>query len=158
MMSDEHGSFLYSQKNFPIFQNLLFDSEREAKACPTGDIRLLEDSKTGLVYNAAFDPQRMDYDGGYQNEQAHSPMFQDHLEEVSDIIRRTLGKTNLVEVGCGKGYFLEMLSKNGFSITGFDPAYEGDNPCIKKQYFQHDTGMRADGLILRHVLEHIKIL
>lgn len=156
MAEIEHGRVLYTQRDFPIFQNRMYELESEARACPTGDIVLVEDQETGLVYNAAFEAARMDYDDHYQNEQACSPMFQAHLEGVSSIIQRTMGKSGLVEVGCGKGYFLEMLLKNGFDLTGFDPAYEGDNPRIKRQYFQHDAGMKAEGMILRHVLEHIE--
>jgi Methyltransferase domain/C-methyltransferase C-terminal domain len=61
----------------------------------------------------------------------------------------------LIEVGCGKGLFLEKLRSLGFRITGLDPTYEGDNPDIRREYFSPSLGMRADGLVLRHVLEHV---
>jgi hypothetical protein len=59
-------------------------------------------------------------------------------------------------VGCGKGYFLEQLQGLGFEITGLDPAYEGSNPSVIKEYFSPQIGLRADGIILRHVLEHVQ--
>lgn len=58
-------------------------------------------------------------------------------------------------MGCGKGYFLEHLCRQGFSVTGFDPTYEGSNPHIVKSYFEPATGLSADGAVLRHVLEHM---
>lgn len=62
----------------------------------------------------------------------------------------------IIEIGCGKGYFLEMLRKNGFDVTGFDPAYEGDNPYIVKDYYSDQySHLNADLIILRHTLEHI---
>ena len=61
----------------------------------------------------------------------------------------------LVEVGCGKGYFLELLLQQGFDVTGFDPAYEGTNTRIERHYFEPSLGIKGKGLILRHVLEHI---
>lgn len=125
-------------------------------ACVMGNIRLVEDLQTGLVYNNAFEPALMDYDENYQNEQSASPLFKSHLEVVAAIIDRTIGKKGLVEVGCGKGYFLEMLLSKNFDVTGFDPAYEGENVRIKKQYFVPGGLEQADGLILRHVLEHIE--
>ena len=67
-----------------------------------------------------------------------------------------MGKEHLVEVGCGKGYFLEMLLAKGFDVTGFDPTYEGVNPRVKRQYFEPGAVELAHGLILRHVLEHIQ--
>ena len=67
-----------------------------------------------------------------------------------------MGKDALVEVGCGKGYFLEMLLAKGFKVTGFDPTYEGANLNVKRQYFEPGAVEQANGLILRHVLEHIE--
>ncbi len=37
-----------------------------------------------------------------------------------------------------------------------DPAYEGSNSSIVKEYFGPGSGLSADGVILRHVLEHIQ--
>jgi hypothetical protein len=149
-------NLLYQQDDFPIFQNRMYDSKEEAIACPKGNIRLVEDLQTGLVYNDAFKPELMDYDENYQNEQAVSLLFQNHLEAVAAIIDCTIGNKNLVEVGCGKGYFLEILLSKHFDVTGFDPTYEGNNSRIKRQYFAPGAIEKADGLILRHVLEHIK--
>jgi hypothetical protein len=82
---------LYEQAQLPIFQNRMYEAEAEAKACPKGDMRLVEDQATGLVY-----------------------------------------------------------------ITGFDPTYEGSNPRVRRDYFAPGASIRAKGLILRHVLEHIR--
>jgi len=49
-----------------------------------------------------------------------------------------------------------MLTAKGFEITGFDPTYEGDNPAVVKKYFASELGIRAVGIVLRHVLEHIQ--
>lgn len=146
---------LYEQQQFPIFQNRMYDSADAARNCTKGDIRLVEDLQSGLVYNAAFQPARMEYDAHYQNEQGVSALFQRHLGEVAEVIDRTLGREQLVEVGCGKGHFLETLETRGFDVTGFDPAYEGANPRIRKEYFSEGVMRKSQGLILRHVLEHI---
>ncbi len=147
---------LYQQEQLPIFQNRMYDTEVEAKACPKGDVQLVEDQETGLVYNAHFRPELMAYDAHYQNEQAVSPLFQAHLEAVSRIVERRMGRDLLVEVGCGKAYFLEMLLAKGIDVTGFDPTYEGSNPKVRKHYFESGVDIRANGLVLRHVLEHIQ--
>lgn len=147
---------LYRQEQLPIFQNRMYENEEEAKACPKGDIVLVEDQDTGLIFNASFQPELMNYDKNYQNEQAFSPLFQAHLKIVSGIIERHLGKQELVEIGCGKGSFLETLLANGFDAIGFDPTYEGSNPRIHCCYFQQEIGIKTNGLILRHVLEHIQ--
>src|SRR6185369_355636 len=43
-----------------------------------------------------------------------------------------------------------------FDVTGLDPTYEGSNPRVVRQYFTPETGIRADAMILRHVLEHVQ--
>ena len=148
--------FLYEVSQLPIFQNRVYEMESEAIDCPKGDIRLVENLETGLVYNAAFESKLMVYDNDYQNEQAFSPMFREHLVDVAEIIKVTIGPKSLVEVGCGKGTFLEMLLAADFDIVGFDPTYEGSNPRITRQYFDPSIGIEAKGLVLRHVLEHIQ--
>jgi Methyltransferase domain len=145
---------LYNQNQLPIFQNRMYESELEAKNCPKGDIELVEDQLSGLIYNAKFHAELVVYDANYQNEQACSPFFKHHLESVSQIIDRNMGRDSIIEVGCGKGVFLEMLLSKGFDIVGFDPTYEGTNPKVTKRYVPR-VGLRANGLVLRHVLEHI---
>ncbi len=147
---------LYQQRAFPIFQNRVYDSADEARACPRGDIRLVQNGTTGLVYNEAFQPELMQYDAAYQNEQAHSPSFRTHLEQVATIVERNLGTDGLVEVGCGKASFLELLQSRGCSIVGCDPTYEGENPAVSRRNFGEGVTPVAKGIVLRHVLEHIQ--
>jgi SAM-dependent methyltransferase len=146
---------LYSKQKFPIFQNRVYGTAEAAKGCDTGDILLVESLATGLVSNAAFDVARVVYDTSYNNEQANSSYFRSHLDKIATIIETTMGCTDIVEVGCGKGFFLEMLLERGFDITGFDPTYEGNNERVRNEYFIQNLGITGSGIILRHVLEHI---
>jgi hypothetical protein len=148
---------LYEQRQFPVLQNRVFETFTEAINCLKGDIKIVEDAETGLVYNATFDPDLMVYDATYNNEQGLSPAFKSHLEQVAGTIEKFLGKHEIVEVGCGKGFFLEMMLARGADIIGFDRTYDGDNPRVVKDYFDIGSVSRpAKALILRHVLEHIK--
>lgn len=151
---DTELRLLYQMSQLPILQNRLYDTETEARACPRGDMRLVQDLKRGLVFNESF--QGISYDHSYQNEQAVSPLFRDHLEKVSRILEQNLGNVPLIEIGCGKGFFLEMLLARGFDIIGYDPAYEGEDPRVIKEYFRPRSGHEYAGLVLRHVLEHIQ--
>ena len=147
---------LYRQVGFPLFQNRVYDTAEEARACPRGDLCIVEDMQSGLVRNAAFDASIMDYDSRYNNEQSYSESFQRHLSEVANLIEGTMGRDRLVEVGCGKGTFLEIMLARGADLVGYDPTYEGTNPRVTRSYFTEELGIRGDGLILRHVLEHIE--
>lgn len=146
---------LYAADDFPVFQNRMYDSAEAARDCPKGQIELVEDLASGLVRNRAFDPALVSYDANYQNEQAGSAAFRAHLDWARDLVLEHIGREKLIEVGCGKGRFLDMLSDQGAEISGFDPTYEGADPRIQKRYFGADTGISAKGIVLRHVLEHI---
>ncbi len=147
---------LYRAERLPVFQNRMFPTPEAARRCARGDVVLVQSDETGLIFNEAFRPELMEYGADYQNEQAVSPRFQAHLENVAGVISRHFAGDTLIEVGCGKGYFLERLARLGFDITGLDPAYEGDDPRILKEYFRPGLGLSADGILLRHVLEHMR--
>lgn len=146
---------LFRVEGLPVFQNKMFPNQAAALACPKGDMTLVQDMDTGLVFNATFDASLLEYDADYQNEQACSGVFQQHLEDVKAIIQRCFSGKPLIEVGCGKGYFLEYLHQAGYEITGIDPAYEGNNPKVIKACFETSLGLSAAGIVLRHVLEHM---
>jgi hypothetical protein len=147
---------LYRAEQLPVFQNRMFYTQAEARNCIKGDVVLVRDLESGLISNQAFRPELMEYNADYQNEQAFSSVFRTHLEKVSKIILKHFSDQTLIEVGCGKGYFLEYLHAQGFQITGFDPTYEGTNPNVVRATFVPGIGIKADGIILRHVLEHIQ--
>lgn len=146
---------LFQATGLPVFQNKMFPNQEAAIACPRGDVILVQDTNTGLIYNASFDADLLKYDADYQNEQACSEVFKRHLDDARTIIQRNFANQSLIEVGCGKGFFLEYLRRSGYEITGIDPAYEGDNPSVIRAKFEESLGITGDGVILRHVLEHI---
>lgn len=147
---------IYSIRDVPIFQNMLFDTREEARNCITGDVNLVCHPESGLVVNRSFRPELMQYDAKYQNEQAVSAVFREHLDHVIAVVEKHFRGRSLIEVGCGKGHFLELLQRRGFRATGVDPAYEGSSPAVVKSYFSPELQLRADGIVLRHVLEHVQ--
>jgi SAM-dependent methyltransferase len=154
-VSGEGFDEIYSVLDLPVFQNLMFQSPGEARACVRGDVNLVRDVKTGLIFNRSFRPELMRYDSNYQSEQAVSRVFRDHLKNVAGVIEKHFADYSLIEVGCGKGHFLELLQSRGFRITGLDPVYEGTNPSVTRKYFSPEIGLHAEGIVLRHVLEHV---
>ena len=146
---------LFHAQRLPVLQNKVFSSRKEALACPTGDIILVQDNKTGLIYNQVFDTGLIQYDSSYQNEQAVSGVFQEHLNEVMQIIKRHFPLRSIAEIGCGKARFLERLNRAGYDVIGFDPAYEGDDTRVVKSNFEQGMGISADGIVMRHILEHV---
>lgn len=147
---------IYSQKNLPLFQNMVYPGMDVAKAAKLGDVELIQSPETGHVYNHLFNPDLLDYDENYQNEQAHSQFFQSHLEDILEKVVRHFGNMKGIEVGCGKGHFYDMMKKKNLDVRGYDPAYQGNDPNIIKSYYNAiDEDEKPDYLIFRHVLEHI---
>lgn len=147
---------IYGVDDVPIFQNKVYDTEEEARKASLGTVSLSACSECGFVFNSDFNSDLMDYDEQYQNEVGYSTYFNSHIESVIDLlVRRGFKEKRIVEIGCGKGYFLGKLVERGFDVIGFDPAYEGDNPKIIKDYFTDKYHLNADLIILRHVIEHI---
>jgi SAM-dependent methyltransferase len=141
--------------DLPTYQNKMFNTAAEALNCPRGDVILSQNNWSGLIRNIAFDSTQLNYDESYQNEQAHSAIFQRHLSDVLQIIQRQFLSSSILEVGCGKGAFLDQLRGAGHDAWGIDPAYEGDAAYITRAAFSPELDLRRDAIIMRHVLEHI---
>lgn len=146
---------IFKSRSLPVLQNRTFDCEKEALNSDVGDLELNYDGRTGIIVNSQFDKRKILYGKDYNNEQALSASFLNHLEGVSRLIRGSIVGDQLVEIGCGKGAFLKVLRQQGFHVKGFDPAYEGADPEVEARHFGAEEGIIADGVVLRHVLEHI---
>jgi hypothetical protein len=148
---------IYKQKSVPLIQNKVYSSKEQAKNAPCIDVILAQSLDNGFVFNADFTESIINYDTQYQNEQSNSVYFRKHLNQVIEIMEsnQTLnGK--VVEIGCGKAFFMNMLLERGVDVTGFDPAYEGESSKIIKDFFSEKYfDMGAEFIILRHTLEHI---
>jgi len=147
---------LYECEGLPVLQNKTFATRDEAVQSGRGDMKLVQDEETGLIYNNAFNSEKLVYDENYQNEQCCSSSFRYHLDQVRTIIDRHSNDKRILEIGCGKGYFLECLLADGYDAYGIDPAYQGTNPRVIKELFISDLDLYGDVVILRHVLEHIE--
>ena len=148
---------IYGVEAIPVFQNKVYDRADQAREAVSGSVNLVACGACGFVFNAEFDASLMSYDSQYQNEQSHSPVFDDYLDTVVSLLKsRGYGNRKIVEIGCGKGTFLGKLWQQGFDAIGFDTAYEGADPRVHREYFSAShQGIAMDLLVLRHTLEHI---
>lgn len=145
---------LFEQRGLPVLQNKVYNDPESARLTTLGDVELVRRSD-GLVHNRNFVPELLKYDQSYQNEQAHAPPFRDHLRLVADYVSPYLGK-EILEIGCGKAAFLEVLRDLGNKVRGLDPAYEGADPSVERRDFDSSyDGPAFDFVVLRHVLEHV---
>src|SRR5690606_30243695 len=112
-------------------------SRAEALAVPRKDIELGICHGCGFIFNRLYDTSIDYFTLGYEDQQGFSKTFMAYLTRISeDLIGRygLQGKT-LLEIGCGKGDFINLLATlaKGKGI-GVDPAYEEgrqNNPDLR---------------------------
>jgi len=95
-----------------------------------------------------------------------------HRGPVSEIKRRQStyldlfrGKENVVDLGCGRGEFVELLSENGINVIGVDINEDMVDFCrdrglsvVQSDIFDYLTGLSdktLDGIFLSQVVEHL---
>jgi hypothetical protein len=150
----------------PVFANVLCDDRLTALTAPRGDMRLAFCDCCGHLFNAAFEPERMNYNARYENSLHYSPSFQHYADGLAErlVTRYDLRGKDIIEIGSGRGDFLRALCRLGCNRgAGFDPGYPGDvtldpgeavtfeTEPFSERHAQHP----ADLIVARHVLEHI---
>ena len=151
-------------KNAPIFSLVTVKSKDEALKVPRKDIELGFCNDCGFIFNRLFDTSIDYFTQGYEDQQGFSKTFMQFLERISNklIEKYDLKGKNLVEIGCGKGDFINLLvNLSGGKGIGIDPAYEQGrqkNPNLRflKQFYSIEHGaLPNDFICCRHTLEHI---
>ena len=148
---------VFVQFVIPRFTNNAYESQLEALSAPTSKFELKENISYKYFFNCLYEDLKYD-ENLYQNSQNCSSKFIQHLNQIGQEIKKEVSlDSHVIEIGCGKGDFIQLLFKLGFNnLTGFDEAYQGNSGLFKKRYFsKEDQDLKADSIILRHTLEHI---
>jgi SAM-dependent methyltransferase len=155
-----------------VLMNRLYATPQAARAAARGPLELVRCRACGFVWNGAFRPELIAYDGDYENDQTHSDVFARHFRERAQAVVAAApagGSVDFLEIGCGQGRFIEAVAAVAGArlgaAEGFDPAWrgaEGEGPCgarIHKCYFDASTAhlmQRAPNLVVsRHTIEHV---
>ena len=156
----------HQQRDIPTNSCLLLDAD-EAVAYPRGEMRLGLCRACGFLANVAFDPTLSEYSSRYEETQGYSARFVDF---ATGLARHWVDKYDLaggtaIEIGCGKGEFLEYLVRAGLGrATGIDPGLHPERlrPDLAGRitartgfYDERYGPLEADAVICRHTLEHI---
>ncbi|WP_181705384.1 class I SAM-dependent methyltransferase [Chthonobacter rhizosphaerae] len=151
----------------PVLCNQLWPDAASARGAPAGDVDLVLDRRSGLLWNRSFDPDRMAYAAGYENALHHSPAFRAFADDLARglVGRHDLKGRDVLEIGCGDGHMLALMMEHGArSATGYDPSMAGrTSPYLERpgvsvvpEYFKADRIDRPfDAILCRHVLEHL---
>ncbi len=151
----------------PLHVGIVWPSKAAAQAAPQGSIYLGYCTHCGFVANRTFDAAAMNYTPGYEVSLHHSPVYQAF---VAGTVQELTGKYGLrqktvLEVGCGRGYFLKEVCHAGHNCgIGVDPSLdlevvepETDPPIrfVRDFYDSRWADVEIDCLACRHVLQHI---
>jgi SAM-dependent methyltransferase len=147
----------------PVHDVQLLRTRADALECVTGDIDLSMCSACGFLWNSAFREELLDYSHEYESTQAFSPTFNRFHERLAvDLVERfDLEGRTVLEIGCGQGEFLDLLTAAGVGRgIGYDPACrreetEGSLQFIPDYYNETTALPGADLICCKMTLEHI---
>ncbi|MEE4331496.1 MAG: class I SAM-dependent methyltransferase [Wenzhouxiangella sp.] len=158
----------FRQARVPVQSCQLFTDAEAASRVDRRDIDLRACGVCGLIYNRDFDPASQAFSPSYEETQGFSPRFRRFCDSLIDSLDRRWGlqRLSVVEIGCGKGEFLDLLcARTGCRGLGIDPAFDparrpqGAPAAVsfeQRLFSSCDIGrLRADYLLCRHTLEHI---
>ena len=150
-------------------QHLMYNTREEALAAPTAELDLLLCESCSLIFNQAFSEDKTRYSSDYDNSQNHSSAFSLYVDDQIKWLMENYIHTGdtIVEVGCGKGYYIRELLEKASAISvrggyGFDTSYVGDErvESVNLTFFRDYYGdiykhIKPNLVIIRHVIEHI---
>ena len=158
----------FEQRSVPSNSCILLESVKEATEYPRGDIELCFCPDCGFISNMAFDPKLTEYSGRYEETQGFSGTFNAFHRKLAErlIERYGLRNKDVLEIGCGKGEFITMLSELGNNRgVGFDPGYRPDRNTssaakenvtfVTDFYSEKYSDYQADFVCCKMTLEHI---
>lgn len=163
------GTVLFHEvHNVPTNSCILFETRAEAINCSRGAIALRFCEECGFIYNASFRQDLTEYSGRYEETQGFSPTFSRfHRNLAAEMVERhDLKGREVMEIGCGKGEFLVLLSQIGENRgIGVDPSaiperlegVEGaERVTLIPEYFEpRHCDEQPDFLCCKMTLEHI---
>ena len=152
-------------KSAPVHSLITINEYQQAIEIPRKDIALAFCNNCGFIFNSSFDTSLDFYTQGYEDQQGFSPTFVKFLTGLTQkfIDKYDIKNKEVIEIGCGKGDFISMISELGNNKgIGIDPAWipgrTKENPNVRfiKEFYSESHGdIEADCITCRHTLEHI---
>jgi SAM-dependent methyltransferase len=154
-------------ENMPTLVGAVWHDRDQAMGAVCGDIALLICQDCGYICNTAWRSDLITFAPGYEISLHHSAVYRHFLEKTASelIDRYHLKNKRIVEIGCGPGYFLDLLcclgENDGF---GFDPSLEHDRTdrfenhavqLVRGYYDSKWSHLQPDLVCCRHAFQSV---
>ena len=158
-----------TRENLITMQNYIYANYHDARQAQVSQFELNICPNCGFANNLKYDPSLLHYDENYDNS-VPSAIFTAYYQEIATFLHQTYDLDNqlVIDVGCGKGSFLKVLTDLYPQVRGLgiDPSYEASKPITKinispnlqfiQDVFKQEYVTEQPALVIcRHVLEHI---
>ncbi|MDA0188976.1 MAG: class I SAM-dependent methyltransferase [Proteobacteria bacterium] len=153
----------FPAENHPLATIAWPEDPQSAVAMPRLPLEFVQCPRCTHVFNRAFDYRDIPYADKPNRMFNRGNIWRGHLAQTRDLLLEMLpASPTLVEIGCGDGHFLKGLAEDGTGrYLGFDPHGGGESTekvQLHARLFEPLTDVSRfapDGVILRHVLEHL---
>ncbi|NJL91259.1 MAG: methyltransferase domain-containing protein [Coleofasciculaceae cyanobacterium SM2_1_6] len=157
------------RENLITMQNYVYQNRDDALQAKVGQFELGVCPDCGFANNRKFDSSLLNYDKNYDNS-VPSATFTAYYQKIATFLHQTYNLDNqlVIDVGCGKGTFLKVLTDFYPQVRGLgiDPSYEetllisknsnSSNLHFIPDIFKQEYVTERPALVIcRHVLEHI---
>lgn len=151
-------------KHIPVHIGTFYATLEEAQAAQKGSLRLMGCLACGHAFNQCFSPDLIAYDTDYDNSLFFSEYFRGFAQQVCKrlSLNYDFAGKRILEIGCGFGDFLHLLCDlNGAAGVGYDPSLPVSTRNTERIRFIKDAlnpkkdQDSYDGIVCRHVLEHL---
>src|SRR6266498_992293 len=158
----------YAVENIPVHSVRLLKSRGEALQLTRGQMNLAHCPLCGFIANVSYHPELQDYSAEYESTQAYSPTYNTFARRLAQqlVDRYDLHGKRIIEIGCGQGEFISLLTGLGKNYgIGFDPAFDPNRSgltgselveIIPDYYSEKYSDYRADFICCKMTLEHIR--
>lgn len=157
------------RENLITMQNYVYQNHQDARQAKIGQFELGICPDCGFAHNVKYESSLLSYDENYDNS-VPSATFTNYYQEIATFLHQTYDLDNqlVIDVGCGKGSFLKVLTDLYPQVRGLgiDPSYEEiqltskinkySNLQFIQDVFKQEYVTEQPALVIcRHVLEHI---
>lgn len=159
---------LFTVANVPVSCGQLFPSAEAAVKAELCKLEITICPACGHIWNAAHQGTTDAlYNDDYYSSFSASAQGREYQKDLAENLDQVVGLSGrtVLELGCGDGHFLKLLSSLGANAIGFEPsstfqlAKNQSGIEVHQEHFdfqgRQELDPKVDVVVMRHVLEHL---